>query len=368
MKRSIREVAFATTFFLAITAVSSSARAQFGYPGGYGGYGWGGWGGASTFQGDYARGLGAFAAGAGQYNEQTAVANSINADTVMRWNEYVYQSQMVTNRKFREKLDREKGTTLAARQRINDRLRNNPDPADIASGEALNVALDEVNNPRVYLRGLETAKVKIDGPSIRNIPFQYASAAISTSISDLVNNGPPDLLKKPEFDADRVALRAVGTKIREKTEVGEQPADADIQEAQKLISSIRKQLEANYNRSTAGFTDAQRYLRATYGLTRMLQGPALDVILSGVENRKEATFGDLLGFMNSFNLRFGRATSPEQRGVYSQSYPLLARARDEAAANLQPAPTAGNGHPHDFFAGMDPNDLESRKPITPANR
>ena len=371
MKRSIREVATMATVILAVTAGSSSAQAQvgrYGYPGGYGGYGWGGWGGGGTVQGDYARGLGNLAAGMGQYNEQTAVARSINADTAMKWNEYVYQSQMVTNRKFREKLDREKGTTLAARQRIDDRLRNNPDPADITSGEALNVALDEINNPRVYIRGLETAKAKIDGPSIRNIPFQYASAAIVTSIHDLVNNGPPDLLKRPEFDTDRNALKAAGAKIREKTEAGEQPADADIVEAQTRLTSMRKQLEANFPRNTTpGFTDAQRYLRATFALTRMLQGPSIDLILSGVEKRKEATFGELLGFMNSFNLRFGRATTPDQRNAYSQIYPLLARARDEAAANLQPVNTqAANVHPHDFFSGMDPNDLESKKPLPPA--
>ena len=45
-----------------------------------------------------ARGLGVYAAGAGYYNQQTAVARSINTDTVMRWNEYVYESQMESNR------------------------------------------------------------------------------------------------------------------------------------------------------------------------------------------------------------------------------------------------------------------------------
>ena len=58
---------------------AGNARAQSGYPGGYGGYGWGGWG--STIQGSTAAGLGYFNMGRGAYNEQTAVARSINNDT-----------------------------------------------------------------------------------------------------------------------------------------------------------------------------------------------------------------------------------------------------------------------------------------------
>src|SRR5208337_2165664 len=85
-RQSIR--ACASVFALALIQ-GACAQAQWGYPGGYGGYGWGGWGG-QTAQGDIARGLGAYAMGAGYYNQQTAVANSINTDTVMRWNQYVY--------------------------------------------------------------------------------------------------------------------------------------------------------------------------------------------------------------------------------------------------------------------------------------
>src|SRR4051794_14494121 len=56
----------------------------------YGGYGWSGWGGGATPQGNIARGIGAYDIGAGVYNEDTAIANSINANTVERWNEYMF--------------------------------------------------------------------------------------------------------------------------------------------------------------------------------------------------------------------------------------------------------------------------------------
>ena len=88
---SLRTVA-ATAFL--ILASGACAEAQYYYPAGYAGYGWNGWGAdGSTVPGDIARGMGVFAAGAGYYNEQTAKANAINAETALKWNEYWYRSQ-----------------------------------------------------------------------------------------------------------------------------------------------------------------------------------------------------------------------------------------------------------------------------------
>ena len=48
-----------------------------------------------------ARGLGYFDMGAGIYNRETAIARSINTDTAIRWNQYVYLSQKEATRVFR---------------------------------------------------------------------------------------------------------------------------------------------------------------------------------------------------------------------------------------------------------------------------
>src|SRR5262245_13053799 len=96
-------------FALALASLQGSqAKAQFfGYPPGFGAFGWGGWGG-ETVQGNIAQGLGMYAMGAGFYNESTAVANSINTDTVMRWNQYVYESQKEANRIHHARLAQER--------------------------------------------------------------------------------------------------------------------------------------------------------------------------------------------------------------------------------------------------------------------
>ena len=61
---------------------SGNVRAQ--------GWGWDGWGGwAQTPEGALAQGMGHYYTGAGIFNEKTAIADSINLDTLIRWNDYL---------------------------------------------------------------------------------------------------------------------------------------------------------------------------------------------------------------------------------------------------------------------------------------
>ena len=97
----------------------------------------------------------------------------------------------------------------------------------------------------------------------------------------------------------------------------------------------------------------------------MLQTPAIDVILSGVEKRSEATLADLLSFMNAFNLRFGAASSPTQRQVYDSLYPKLVDLRNEVGPALATSsgstPSKGS-EPGEFFQGMSYEDLQKKAP------
>ena len=132
---------------------------------------------------------------AGYYNQQTAVATSINADTVMRWNQYVYEAQMNANRMHAEKLAADRTQTNQAAAQIRDRLRNNPERSGRLPWRRPNVALDEINDPRVYSKALQGGQVKIPSTTIRNIPFQKASSAITMSIHQLVKGGRPRLCR-----------------------------------------------------------------------------------------------------------------------------------------------------------------------------
>jgi hypothetical protein len=355
---------------LALVAVQgASARAQWGYPGGYGGYGWGGWG-ASSLQGDMARGLGVYAAGAGYYNQQSAIANSINTDTVMRWNQYIYESQMESNRIYWANMAKQRAQTNQAADQIKDRLRNNPSPNDVYRGDAMNVAFDEINNPRVYAKALEAGKVKIGGQLIRNIPFQKASAAITVSIHQLTKGGPPKALLTSDFDQERTQLKAMGQKLRKEIEEGKNPDEETINKMLTLINQTEAKADKILPPHTRDHIEADRFLKALHGLIAMLNTPAMDVLLSGVENRPEATLAELLSFMNSFNLRFGVASTPTQKQVYDQLYPKLVDLRNEvgpALAATTSSTSAPKGtEPGDFFQGMSYKDLQKKAPAPPA--
>src|SRR4051794_5289297 len=108
----------------ALAVVGDSAHAQYGRYGG-----WGGWGGAgSAVQGSIASGMGNFAAGAGQYNVQTAEARSINTQTAMQFNEYMYavnKQNAATNLARRQQQQQRVNETADATSK---RLRDTPDP------------------------------------------------------------------------------------------------------------------------------------------------------------------------------------------------------------------------------------------------
>ena len=317
-----------------------------------------------------ARGLGAYAAGAGYYNQQTAVAASINSDTVMRWNQYIYESQMESNRIYWANMAKKRAQTNQAAEQIKDRLRNNPAPNDLYRGDAMNVALDEINDPRVYAKALEAGKVKIGTQMIRNIPFQYASGAITVSIHQLTKGGPPKALMAPAFDEDRTQIKALGQKLREEIEEGKNPDPESINKMLDLINKTEAKADKLLPPNSRDRTEADKFLKALHGLIAMLQTPAIDVILSGVEKRPEATLAELLSFMNAFNLRFGVASTPAQKQTYDQLYPKLVDLRNEvgpALAATSGSTSASKGtEPGDFFQGMTYQDLQKKAPAPPA--
>jgi hypothetical protein len=218
-----------------------------------------------------------------------------------------------------------------ARVEINRRLRDNPTPSDINKGDALNVALDEINNPRVYSRSLKAARTKVPGARIRDIPFQKAAAAITTSVEQIIREGPPAVLKTDTFAGEREALKPLGAELRAQIEQEGKPDPSTLRKVQDVLMRVRGKVEATIPKNTRERREAEAYLKPLYGLMRMLQTPAIDVLLAGVEKRPETTLGDLVGFMQAFNLRFGVARTPRQQDAYRDLYPSLVVLRDEAA-------------------------------------
>ena len=153
-----------------------------------------------TAQGSIARGAGVYAAGAGAYNEQTAVARSINANTAMQINQYMYEVNKTNAKYYYMRSANKQKEESSTGEAIYKRLHDNPSGYDIHTGDALNVVLDELTNPDVYTQVVTGATRPIDSQLVKNIEFEYAANMIAISLADFSARGVPDyLLTTPDF-------------------------------------------------------------------------------------------------------------------------------------------------------------------------
>jgi hypothetical protein len=347
-----------------VATQGASAQAQYGW-GGWGGYGYGG---AQTPGGNFARGMGVAAAGAGVYNVDTAQARSINADTRMRYNEYMYLSTQNETAKHHALVAGQQADNIKAQNEIHAKLRDQPDKHDIYMGDALNVAVEEIEDPRVYSKTLEKAKVKIGGELIRDVPFRFAPACITTTVHQIVQGPPPAPLLTADFDDDRAAFKALGTELRKTIQQGETPNPETVKKALAVVNAAVAKADKILPRNTKDRNDVDKYLKSLHGLLAMMQTPAVNVLLSGVEKHPEASLGDLLGFMSAFNLRFGQAKTEPQRVAYDRLYPMLVDLRAEVQPALAGSPPlkADPAAVGEYFSQMSHDDIRKYAPPPPS--
>lgn len=338
-------------------------------------YGWGGWGGTGqTVQGSMAAGMGAYAAGAGQYNVQTAQARSLNAQTAMQFNEYMYSVNK-----------RNAQTNLARRQQqqknINEsadstyrRLHDNPNAHDIHSGDALNVVLDELVNPKVYSQVVQKAIVPVPSSVVKKVNFQHAANMILISLQDVSARGIPDsLATNPAFAADRDTIRAIVAKGREQARTAGAVSPDTLREFRAAVQALKDKADGQFAQGTRQRDEADNYLKALLGLSKMLEEPDIQQFLKGLDQYPSTTMSHLIAFMHSFNLRFGAAKTAEQEAANDQIYPLLVQLRDQfqapapaaapdASAAVPPPPAPDPRAAMSIFSGMPYNQLQSAPP------
>ena len=352
---------------LSLVALSSQAHAQWGYgsyPYGYGGFGWGGW--AGTAEGDIARGLGYFAIGAGSYNEETAVARAIDTDTAIRWNQYVYLSQQEATRHYFARRDAAIARDRDAYDALMKRIQDDPTAHEIENGDALNAALDQLSDPRIHSSALRMADTPISSRTICEIPFRHSPEAITFSLAQLkAASHWPAVLLEPRFGDEREEFEQVVEAIRKETDETGQVAPANLTRLRGVIARLKDKLAAHPLEDTAENQEAVNFIKTAAALSRMLEKPQIEEVLSELNKIEKTTVGNLLGFMHTFNLRFAPATTPRQRQIYEELFPVIDRTRDkilrEAKLDDNVTDKAGRGKLRDFFSAMDLDRIEGRR-------
>ena len=252
------------------------------------------------------------------------MARSINTNTVMRWNNYVYQATQGAANRYAARMRAEKARTNRLCAEIEDRLRNHPEQRDITDGDALNTQLEVLLNPAVVGSSLRLIKTPLRHDVIRDIPFEYASEGMTVCLDRMTMDEQwPLALRVEAFRPTREALRkAVSTALEEDKEGNLEPET--IQAVQTAIDRLRQTFEKLVPQNSPDYIPAHDTIKAMSGLTRMLYSPQMEQIIAELEDYQGTTLGDLLGFMQAFNLRFAPANSFRQRQIYLKLYSMLA--------------------------------------------
>jgi hypothetical protein len=333
--------------------LASVAGAQWYYPGGYGQFGMAGWGGDPAAA--YMTGLGAYARGRGVYLVDRAQARSINADTAIKWNKALREQQKLINQ------DRKKQQAQEEAQREEKLERRR-----LVNGATLNDLLDQIYDSDPAVGKASRAKAPFSPAAVREIPFDWNSEAITACIDQFTGTGSaiPPILNDAKYAEDRNAVRAAVEPALEEDAKG----SVSLECRRRIHDAIAK-LRAKFIKNEAdyepGYQDALNYLTTLAALNRMLNDPGMKRLLAELEEGKERTVGDLITFMNAYNLRFGRATSDRQIEIYERLVPILAAIRDElnpgqtAARSLDRSGANLRAAAKSAFGGMSWGDIEA---------
>ena len=195
---------------------------------------------------------------------------------------------------------------------------------DITDGDALNVLLDVLLNPATADQSLQFIKTPLRPEVIRDIPFEVATEGMTVCLDRMTMDGQwPLALRDDAFRPEREGLRkAVSAALEEDKEGNLDPET--IQAVQTAIDKLRLKFDKLVPQDSPDYLPARDTINAMKGLIKMLYSPQMEKVLAELDDYQGTTLGDLLGFMQAFNLRFSPANSYRQRQIYAKLYPMLA--------------------------------------------
>ena len=188
------------------------------------------------------------------------------------------------------------------------------------------------------------ANAPISAAAIREIPFEWDSEAVTFCLDEMTGEGAiPTPLMAPTYAEERHALHAAIQSALEEDRKGT-VSMATVRRINEVIARFRSKFMKNSMETDLGHEDALTYFTTMASLSRLLHDPSTKDFLAKLGDDQETNVGDLLGFMNSHNLRFGPATTERQIELYARLVPNLTAIRDQVKTEeYAPTPPARNG-------------------------
>ncbi len=331
---SLKRVATtACVLAVATCATADRASAQF-----FGGNRGGGLAAGSTPQGDILRGQGIAAMGMGQFNLSTAMANSINTDTMIRWNEYVYQSlKLDLHEKYlHRKASQERYSSQEGKTK--KRILETPDQVDLRKGDALNYVLMQLIDPRITQSTYRNAVVNLPGETIRKIPFFYGPRMATFSMERLIGKRDwPLSLRGPDFAPERRNYeKAIDQTIE--LAIEHKLSGSAVRDVEAAVQGLSDKIDLVITPDRVEeLKQARNFVKKLAEVPRILREGAVEKVIAEIDTYPGESVGDLIQFMQRHNLRFGVADSPDENVLYSTLYETLRKQREQVSLPPDPA-------------------------------
>jgi hypothetical protein len=280
--------------------------------------------------GGYMAGLGSFARDQGVYQVENAQAQAINLETMIRWNKELRARQQ----QLQQQKQKEKAQLEAAR---NARVAQ----MELADGTTLNNLLMQILafDPGATMSTL--ARAPLGAAAIREIPFEWNTEAITVCINQLTaRDALPDALNGDRFAAERGALGAAVEAALKEDATGD-VSPATMKRLNDAITALRSKFRKLVPASDPSIDDCEAYFATLASLTRLLHDPSMKKMLAQLDGNRESSVGDLIAFMQTYNLRFGPATTSRQLQIYQGLVPLLTQVKE----GVNPGPLATSPPP-----------------------
>src|SRR5262249_7118676 len=178
------------------------------------------------------------------------------------WNDCVAQITHESARLYEARRDARLARTRSLYDARQQQLRDNPSRSDVENGNALNVAVEDLSDPRLGRSALRAVSIPVPATLIAAVPFVYASERITLMLDDLRTSVKwPDVFDDPRFADDKRTFDDLVARIR---------GDADerdisprlMREARDFVQGLRARVEAQPLKDPEHQRQALRFLTA----------------------------------------------------------------------------------------------------------
>jgi hypothetical protein len=288
---------------------------------------WGG--GGVTFHGDYFRGLGhaAWGIGVGEYYE--AMANSINADTAMRVNDYIMTALTMEAKDNAE----HRAAILAGRlenyKKIRERILNAPEQGDVLDGAALNAMLDKLQAPDISDSTFHLYEVPIDAEFVQRIPFKLARKGEIISLKRLLLKAKGKWaveFQDQRYDRVREAYLSAVDNALELAKEGNMQ-DSALVELKKALDNLKSRVRSDLDPML--YVDVKEQLDTLGSAIALFETHDVQAVLADIDNEPVMSVFQLKSFMQKHNITFAPTKTTDERKLYPQLYTALSEQRSK---------------------------------------